>query len=76
MKYLIDQGQNLPPYLVSCLSKLVCRITSLSWLSDQRHRNILTQMLDYTKSREHCILALQILEELVGEINPNSTYYI
>ena len=52
----------------------MCRITSLSWLVDQRHRNILNQMLDYTNSREHCILALQILKDLVDEINPNRIF--
>ena len=72
MEYLIKHGSDLPPYLVTCLSGLVCRITSLSWMTDQRQRNILNQMLDFTKSREHCVLALQVLEELVNQINPSS----
>ena len=41
-------------------------------MTDQRQRNILNQMLDFTKSREHCVLALQVLEELVNQINPSS----
>ena len=72
LEYLIKHGSELPTYLVTCLSALICRITSLSWMTDQRQRNILNQMLEYTQSRVHCILALQVLEELVNQINPNS----
>ena len=61
---------------MTCLSTLICRITSLSWITDQRQRNILNKMLEYTQSREHCILALQVLEELVNQINPNSFIFL
>ena len=63
----------MPSYLVTCLSTLICRITSLSWITDQRQRNILNKMLEYTQSREHCIL---VLEELVNQINPNSFIFL
>ena len=42
---------------------------------DPRQRNILDLMQEYTKSREHCVLALQILDELVNEINPTSPIF-
>ena len=75
LQYLIKNGINLPKHITTTLCTLICRITSLSWMVDPRQRNILDLMQEYTKSREHCVLALQILDELVNEINPTSPIF-
>lgn len=73
LQYLIKNGAELPPHITTTLCTLICRITSLSWMTDTRQRNILELMLQYTKSRDNCIIALTILEELVAQMVPKST---
>ena len=73
LEYLIKNGINLPKHVTTTLCTLICRITSLSWMIDTRQRDILDKMQKFTESPENCVLALKILDELVNEINPQST---
>ena len=73
MQFLIKNGPELPSHITTTLCTLICRITSLSWMIDTRERNILDLMLQYTKSRDNCIIALTVLEELVSQMNPKSS---
>ena len=72
LEFLVKNGAELPNHITSVLSTLICRITSLSWMVDVQQRNILDLLLKYTESRENCILALTVLEELVNQISPTS----
>ena len=74
MQYLIKNGPELPSHITTTLCTLICRITSLSWMTDTRERNILDLMLQYTKSRDNCIIALTVLEELVAQMIPKSSH--
>lgn len=74
LEYVIQNGYQLPSHITNVLCTLICRITSLSWMVDTRQRSIFDLMLQYTNAREHSVLALSILEELVNQISPTSKF--
>jgi exportin-7 len=60
--------------LVLSLIKLVCRITNLGWFDDAAHRDLPDDVTKFLQATvDHCILGLKILNQLVDELNIQTT---
>ena len=40
LQYLAERGPSLPPFVVTALVGLLCRLTKLGWFEDPRHRQV------------------------------------
>jgi exportin-7 len=72
--YLANNGPQLQDFLVLSLIKLVCRITNLGWFDDAAHRDLPDDVTKFLQATvDHCILGLKILNQLVDELNIQTT---
>jgi exportin-7 len=70
LNYLANKGVGLQYFVRLELSTLLGRVTKLGWSESDVHRKIvddLTSFLDV--SEEHCVIGLQVMVRLVGEMN-------
>lgn len=68
--YLANNGPTLQDFVTLSLIKLVCRITKLGWFDDATHRELTEDVTKFLQATvDHCILGLQILNQLVDELN-------
>mmetsp|Transcript_27872 Transcript_27872/g.62200 ORF Transcript_27872/g.62200 Transcript_27872/m.62200 type:complete len:149 (-) Transcript_27872:366-812(-) len=60
LRYLAEKGPSLPPFVLSALLALLCRITKLGWFDDPRHREIVSEVTKFlTASTDHCLIGLK-----------------
>ena len=72
--YLANNGPTLQDFVTLSLIKLVCRITKLGWFDDPTHRELTEDVTKFLQATvDHCILGLQILNQLVDELNIATT---
>ncbi|KAA8499665.1 Exportin-7-B [Porphyridium purpureum] len=73
IQFLAERGPALPNFVVSELCTLLSRLVKMSWSDDARFRAVLEDMKPFLDaSQEHCVLALQVLNRLVLEMNHSS----
>ncbi|GLE09040.1 hypothetical protein PINS_up020585 [Pythium insidiosum] len=49
---------------------MLCRLTKFGWFDDEQHREIVDEVTKFLQATvDHCIIGLQILNELVTEMN-------
>lgn len=69
LAYLANKGASLTQFVRIELSTLLCRITRLGWTDIESSKNIVDDLRSFLEvSEEHCVIALQILTRLVGEM--------
>ena len=57
-------------FVVTSIIKLLCRITRLGWFDDEKHQDLTNQCKKFLQATvPHCIIGLQILEELTVQMN-------
>ncbi|CCI50333.1 unnamed protein product [Albugo candida] len=70
LAYLAQKGPSLEKFVTTSLIQLVCRITKLGWFDDSQHREIVDEVTKFLQATvDHCIIGLQILNELVTDMN-------
>jgi exportin-7 len=68
--YLATNGPSLTDFVTTSLIKLVCRITKLGWFDDTQHQEFTKEITKFLQATiDHCIIGLQILNQLVMELN-------
>ncbi|KAF0719560.1 Aste57867_954 [Aphanomyces stellatus] len=68
--YLAQKGPNLEKYVTTSLIQLVCRLTKFGWFDDEQFRELNHEVSKFLQATvDHCIIGLQILNELVTEMN-------
>ncbi|OQS03410.1 exportin, partial [Thraustotheca clavata] len=68
--YLAQKGPNLEKYVTVSLIQLVCRLTKFGWFDDEQFRELNHEVSKFLQATvDHCIIGLQILNELVTEMN-------
>jgi exportin-7 len=70
LDYLARKGPGLEKFVTTSLIQLVCRLTKFGWFDDDHHRGIVDEATKFLQATvDHCIIGLQILNELVTEMN-------
>ncbi|RHY29255.1 hypothetical protein DYB32_005303 [Aphanomyces invadans] len=70
LAYLAQKGPNLEKYVTTSLIQLVCRLTKFGWFDDEQFRELNHEVSKFLQATvDHCIIGLQILNELVTEMN-------
>jgi exportin-7 len=73
LSYLANKGVSLQVFVRQELATVLCRITKLGWADADEtaaHRKIVDEVASFLEaSEEHCIIALEVLVNLVGEMN-------
>ncbi|EQC37130.1 hypothetical protein SDRG_05357 [Saprolegnia diclina VS20] len=68
--YLAQKGPSLEKYVTVSLIQLVCRLTKFGWFDDEQFRELNLEVSKFLQATvDHCIIGLQILNELVTEMN-------
>lgn len=68
--YLAQKGPTMEKFVKSSLVQMLCRLTKFGWFDDEQHREILSEVTKFLQATvDHCIIGLQILNELVTEMN-------
>ncbi|KAF1334127.1 Exportin-like protein, partial [Globisporangium splendens] len=68
--YLAQKGPTLEKFVTTSLIQMVCRLTKFGWFDDEQHREIVNEVTKFLQATvDHCIIGLQILNELVTEMN-------
>ncbi|TMW66006.1 hypothetical protein Poli38472_003771 [Pythium oligandrum] len=68
--YLAEKGPKLEKYVTTSLIQMVCRLTKFGWFDDEHHREIVSEVTKFLQATvDHCLIGLQILNELVTEMN-------
>jgi len=74
LSFLASNGPGLPGFVVIALVNLLCRITKLGWFDTPEHCDIVKEVSQFlSASIDHCIIGLQIFNDLVAEMNVNKT---
>jgi exportin-7 len=70
LNYLANKGVGLLHFVRVELSTLLGRITKLGWSESDSHRKIVDDLTSFLEvSEEHCVIGLQVMVRLVGEMN-------
>ena len=73
LSFLGNKGPQLAQaanFVVTSIIKLLCRITRLGWFDDEQHQDLTNQCKKFLQATvPHCIIGLQILEELTVQMN-------
>jgi hypothetical protein len=73
LTFLGNKGPGLSqgaPFVVTSVVKLLCRITRLGWFDDAKHQGLAEECKKFLQATvPHCIIGLQILEELTVQMN-------
>jgi hypothetical protein len=70
LNYLAQRCHVLPPFVTQSLIRVLMRVSKLGWNAAQQHRDVckaVTKFLAHTVG--HCIIGLQMLDELVQQMN-------
>ncbi|KAJ0402462.1 hypothetical protein ATCC90586_009282 [Pythium insidiosum] len=68
--YLAQKGPTLQKFVTTSLIQMLCRLTKFGWFDDEQHREIVDEVTKFLQATvDHCIIGLQILNELVTEMN-------
>jgi exportin-7 len=68
--YLAQKGPSLEKYVTTSLIQLVCRLTKFGWFDDDQFKELNHEVSKFLQATvDHCIIGLQILNELVTEMN-------
>ncbi|GAB9466965.1 Exportin-like protein [Globisporangium polare] len=68
--YLAQKGPTLEKFVTTSLIQMVCRLTKFGWFDDEQHREIVNEVTKFLQATvDHCVIGLQILNELVTEMN-------
>jgi exportin-7 len=68
--YLAQKGPSMEKFVTTSLIQMVCRLTKFGWFDDEQHREIVNEVTKFLQATvDHCIIGLQILNELVTEMN-------
>ncbi|TYZ58875.1 hypothetical protein PybrP1_005973, partial [[Pythium] brassicae (nom. inval.)] len=68
--YLAQKGPTLEKFVTTSLIQMVCRLTKFGWFDDEQHREIVGEVTKFLQATvDHCLIGLQILNELVTEMN-------
>ena len=73
LSFLGNKGPQLAQaanFVVTSVIKLLCRITRLGWFDDETHQKLTEECKKFLQATvPHCIIGLQILEELTVQMN-------
>lgn len=70
LNYLANNGPGLEKYVSVAIIQLLCKITKLGWFDGSTHREITGEVSKFLSATvEHCVIGLQILNELVTQMN-------
>ena len=73
LTFLGNKGPQLAQaanFVVTSVVKLLCRVTRMGWFDDEKHQNLTNECTKFLQSTvAHCIIGLQILEELTVQMN-------
>ncbi|WJX11071.1 hypothetical protein P8452_01723 [Trifolium repens] len=74
INYLASRGPELEPFVLGSLIQLLCRITKLGWLDDERFWEVVKEAMNFLsqQAQHHYAIGLRILNQLVSEINQHT----
>jgi len=74
LTFLANKGPSCESFVVVALVSLLARITKLGWFENSEHSDVPKEVTQFlSASVDHCVIGLQIFNELISEMNVNKT---